>query len=274
LEGRLADGTTYMYYTFNSTVPGPLIRVRLHDRVELHLKNRQTSQLAHSIDLHAVTGPGGGSVLTQAKPGEKKTIVFTALKPGLYVYHCATAMVAEHITSGMYGLILVEPESGLPRVDREFYVMQGELYTRDPFGEFGRQQFDRGKLLDERPEYFVFNGAVGALTRDHPLTAKVGETVRILFGVGGPNATSSVHLIGEHWDRVYDQASLTSRPLTNVQTTVVPPGGATVVEFKLEMPGKFLLVDHALTRMERGLLGVLMAEGPPHPDMLRSITTE
>jgi copper-containing nitrite reductase len=269
VEGQLAEGASYRYMTFNGRVPGPLIRVRMGDTVELHLKNHAGSQLAHSIDLHAVTGPGGGSSLTQSSPGQEKVLTFQALKPGLFVYHCATAMVAEHITSGMYGLILVEPSKGLPAVDHEFYVMQGEIYTRQPFGEYGLQEFDRRKLLDERPEYLVFNGAVNALTKDHPLHAKVGETVRIFFGVGGPNRIASFHLIGEHWDRVYDQASLTSAPLTNVQTTVVPPGGATVVEFTLEMPGRFLLVDHALSRLEHGLLGFLQVEGPANPRIFR-----
>lgn len=267
VEGQLADGTTYTYLTFNGQVPGPFVRVRIDDTVELHLKNRSTSQLTHSIDLHAVTGPGGGAVLTQAPPGEEKVFTFKAIKPGLFVYHCATAMIAEHIAGGMYGLILVEPKEGLPRVDREFYVMQGEVYTHQPFGEYGLQRLDRNKLLAEGPEYVVLNGSVGALTKEYPLQAKVGETLRIFFGVVGPNLISSFHVIGEHFDRVYDQASLTSPPVTNVQTTSVAPGGATVVELKVEVPGRFLLVDHALSRLERGLLGFLQVEGTQQPEL-------
>ncbi|HLV35005.1 MAG TPA: multicopper oxidase domain-containing protein, partial [Spirillospora sp.] len=185
-----------------------------------------------------------------------------------YVYHCATPSVAHHITSGMYGLILVEPEGGLPPVDREFYVMQGELYTVQPYGTAGHLDFSYQKMLDERAEYFVFNGAAGALTQDeYALRAKVGETVRIFFGVGGPNATSSFHVIGEIFDRVYDQASFTSPPLTDVQTALVPPGGATMVEFTLDVPGNYVLVDHALSRMERGLAGYLIVEGVDSPDI-------
>ena len=134
-------------------------------------------------------------------------------------------MVANHISSGMYGLILVEPPGGLPKVDREFYVMQGELYTDRPFGQQGHDEFSVEKLLAERAEYFVFNGAVGALTTEHPMKAKVGETVRIFFGVGGPNATSSFHVIGEIFDRVYKEAAIGPPPATNVQTTMVPAGG-------------------------------------------------
>jgi nitrite reductase (NO-forming) len=269
LEGQLADGTTYNYMTFNKQVPGPLIRVRVDDTVELHLKNLTASQLTHSIDLHAVTGPGGGSVLTQAPPGQEKIVTFKVIKPGLFVYHCATAMVAEHITSGMYGMILVEPADGFPPVDREFYVMQGELYTERPFAEYGLQKLSRKKLLAETPEYLVFNGAVGALRSEHPLRAKVGETIRIFFGVGGPNKISSFHIIGEHFDRLYNLASLASPPLKTVQTTLVPPGGAAIVELKLEVPGKYLLVDHALSRLEKGLLGFLQVEGPEHPELYR-----
>ncbi len=261
-EGKLSEGTTYTYWTFNGKVPGPLIRVRVGDTVEVHIKNNKKSIMVHSVDFHAVTGPGGGAVFTQVSPGGEKVFTFKALNPGLFVYHCATPMVANHISNGMYGLILVEPEGGLPPVDREFYVMQGELYTKEPFGQQGHQEFNVEKLLAETPEYVVFNGEVGALTQEHPLKAKVGETVRIFFGVGGPNLTSSLHMIGEIFDRVYNQASLTSPPLTNVQTTVVPPGGATVVEFKLEVPGRYILVDHALSRTERGLSGFLIVEGP------------
>ena len=205
--------------------------------------------------------------MTQTKPGEETVFTAKAINVGLFVYHCATPMVADHFSNGMYGLILVEPEGGLPPVDREFYVMQGELYTAGEFGEQGHQMSDTTKLLDEEPEYFVFNGAVGALTTQKPLKANVGESVRIFFGVGGPNFTSSFHVIGEIFDRVYDQASLTGAPLTDVQTTLVPPGGATMVEFNLEVPGNYILVDHALSRLQRGLAGYLVVEGEPNPEI-------
>src|SRR3990172_3073299 len=261
VEGQLADGTTFTYWTFNGQVPGPFFRVKVGDTLEVHMKNSTSSTMTHSVDFHAVTGPGGGATMTQTPPGQETAFTAKAINPGLFVYHCATPMVADHIANGMYGLILVEPEGGLPAVDREFYVMQGALYTTGAFGEQGHQMSDTTKLLNEDPEYFVFNGAVGALTDQKPLTANVGETVRIFFGVGGPNFTSSFHVIGEIFDRVYQQASLTSDPLTDVQTTLVPPGGATMVEFEIDVPGRYLLVDHALSRLERGLVGFLYAEG-------------
>lgn len=268
--GQLSTGATYKYWTFNDKVPGPFIRVREGDTVTINMANAEDSDHIHSIDLHAVTGPGGGAAVTQAAPGQTKSFTFKALKPGLYVYHCATPMVAQHITNGMYGMILVEPEGGLPEVDREFYVMQGELYTAQKHGTVGHQEFSLEKLLDERPEHMMFNGAMGALTDRYKLEAKVGETVRIYFGVGGPNLISSFHVIGEIFDRVYDNASLTSPPLTDVQTTVVPPGGATIVEFKLEVPGNYTLVDHALSRAEKGLAGTLVVTGDEDPSIFRS----
>ena len=271
VTGQLDDGTSYHYWTFDGKVPGPFVRVRVGDTVEVHLKNADDSALMHSVDFHAVTGPGGGGVATQAAPGEEKGFVFKALNPGLYVYHCATPPVAQHISAGMYGLILVEPEGGLPKVDREFYVMQGELYTEAAIGTKGEAIESYDKLIAEQPEYYLFNGAVGALTSQEPLNAKVGETVRIYFGVGGPNATSSFHVIGEIFDKVYSLADMTSPPLANVQTITVPPGGAAAVEFELDVPGKFILVDHALSRMEKGLVGILNVEGPENPEVFKVI---
>jgi nitrite reductase (NO-forming) len=265
VQGRLADGTLFNYWTFDGKVPGPMVRVRVGDTVELTLKNNASSRMSHSIDLHAVTGPGGGATVTQVPPGEQRTFTFKALHAGLFVYHCATPLIASHISAGMYGMILVEPEDGLPPVDHEFYVMQGEIYTVEPFGAKGLLQLSDEKVVAERPEYFVFNGSVGALTDLYPMRAKVGDTVRIYFGVGGPNATSSFHMIGEVFDRAYPLASLTSPPLTDVQTLSVPPGGAAVVEMELQVPGKYIMVDHALARAERGLMGWLLVEGPENP---------
>lgn len=262
VEGRLSDGSTYRYWTFNDTVPGPFLRIRQGDTVTINLKNAEDSINIHSVDFHSVTGPGGGADVTQVRPGETKSFTFKALHPGLFVYHCATPMIAHHITNGMYGMILVEPEGGLPQVDREYYVMQGELYTAKKYGSRGLQEFSVSKLLDENPEYLMFNGSIDALTRTFNMTANVGEEVRIFFGVGGPNLSSSFHLIGEVFDRVYNLASFTSAPLTDVQTTLVPPGGAAMVEFEVDYPGEYTLVDHALSRSEKGLIGILTVNGP------------
>ena len=273
VTGELADGATYRYWTFNRKVPGPFIRVKVGDTVEVNLKNHHDSIVMHNVDFHAVTGPGGGAKATEANPGESRGFTFKALNPGLYVYHCATPMVAQHIANGMYGMILVEPEGGLPKVDREFYVMQGEIYTEQAFGAQGHLEESIDKLVSERPEYFVFNGTTEAL-KASPLKAKVGETVRVYFGVGGPNYTSSFHVIGEIFDQVYTLGSLTTAPLNDVQTITTPPGGAAVVDFKLEVPGKYVLVDHALSRVERGLAGILEVEGPDNPSVFQDHTPQ
>ena len=262
LVKRLADGVEYTFWTFGGNVPGNFIRVREGDEVEFHLNNHPSSKLPHNIDLHAVTGPGGGAASAFTAPGHTSQFTFKALKPGLFVYHCATSPVPMHIGSGMYGMILVQPKEGMAPVDKEYYVMQGEFYTTGRYGEEGLQSFDMSKALDERPPYVVFNGAVGSLVGDKALTAKVGETVRIFFGDGGPNLVSSFHIIGEIFDRVYPEAALTHRA-ENVQTTLVPSGGATMVEFQVRVPGTYVLVDHSITRaFNKGALGMLKVSGP------------
>jgi nitrite reductase (NO-forming) len=259
---RLADGVDYTFWTFGGDVPGSFIRIRVGDDVEFHLNNAPDSKLPHNIDLHAVTGPGGGATSSFTAPGHSSQFSFKALNPGLYVYHCATAPVGMHVANGMYGLILVEPEGGLPPVDHEYYVMQGEFYTAAAFGVEGLQPFDMNKAIDERPAYVVFNGAVGSLVGDKALTAKVGETVRLFVGNGGPNLTSSFHVIGEIFDNVYQEGGTTISQ-HNVQSTLVPAGGSAIVEFKVDVPGTFILVDHALFRaFNKGALGMLKVSGP------------
>lgn len=258
LTAELDDGMEYLYYTFNSTVPGPFLRAKVGDEITLTLKNSPESQNVHSIDLHAVNGPGGGSTLTQVFPGEEASFTFNALNPGIYIYHCATPSVADHITNGMYGLILVEPEGGLDPVDREFYVMQGEFYPILARGEEGTTQLSGEKMDDEDPEYIVFNGKVGGLSNENALTAKVGETIRLYVGNGGVSKSSNFHVIGEIFDTVYPEGGT---PTThNVQTTNIPAGGATIVEFTVNEPGTYLLVDHALSRLTKGAVGELIVE--------------
>jgi nitrite reductase (NO-forming) len=269
--GQLADGVTYTYWTFNGTVPGPFIRLRVGQVVEMHIKNLANSTMTHSIDSHAILGTGGGSVYSQTPPGMESIFEFTAMRAGLFMYHCATADIPTHIANGMYGLILVEPKEGLPKVDREFYVAQGEFYTQGPLGEKGHQAFSYAKANAETPEYVVFNGRVGALTGNGTMKAKVGDTIRIFFLDAGPNLISSFHVIGGILDRVYIEGSIASPPLMNVQTTVVPAGGAVMVEFKAEVPAKLTLVDHALFRIHRGALGMIDVEGPSNPAIFSSV---
>jgi nitrite reductase (NO-forming) len=270
---EIADSVQYPIWTFGGSVPGRFIRVREGDVVELHLKVAGNSTMPHNIDLHAVTGPGGGAKASLTIPGHESVFTFTAMNPGLFVYHCATSPVPMHMANGMYGMILVEPRAGLPKVDREFYVMQSEFYTKGKFGDVGLQQLDMDKGIDERPTYVVFNGRVGALTGAGALQATVGERVRIFFGDAGPNLTSSFHVIGEVFDNVYTEGSTT---LTehNVQTTSVPAGGSAVVEFGVEKPGDLILVDHAIFRaFNKGALGMLHVTGEDDPRVFAARAT-
>lgn len=270
---RLADGVDYVMWTFGGTMPGRFIRVREGDQVELHLKNAANSTMPHNIDLHAVTGPGGGAKATLTIPGSESVITFSALNPGLYIYHCATSPVPMHIANGIYGLILVEPKGGLPAVDREYYVLQSEFYTKTKFGTPGLAELDMDKGVDENPTYIVFNGSVGALTGQGVLTANVGEKVRLYVGNAGPNLTSSFHVIGEIFDNVYGEGGATINA-HNVQTTLIPAGGAAIVEFAVEAPGDYILVDHAIFRaFNKGALGILTVSGAENPMVINSVKT-
>lgn len=273
-KGRLADGVEYEFWTFNGTVPGPFARVRVGDTVVFRLKNSESSQNIHSIDLHAVTGPGGGAKATQTIPGGHTAFEWKTLNPGLYIYHCATSHIPTHIANGMYGLIMVEPEKGMPRVDHEYYVVQGDFYTAGKFGEKGFQPYSVEKGRDEKAEYVVFNGSVGAVTGPGALKAKAGETVRLYVGNGGPNLVSAFHVIGEIFDKVYQEGAMGSEPARNVQTTMIPPGGAAIVEFKVDVPGSYILVDHSIFRaIDKGAVGILDVAGKDSAQVFMPVKT-
>lgn len=272
-EGTMTDGTTYNYWTFGGSVPGSFIRTRVGDEVEFTLSNHPDNKLPHNIDLHAVTGPGGGATSSFVAPGHEKVFKFKTLNPGLYVYHCATAPVGMHIANGMYGLILVEPEGGLPQVDKEYYIMQGDFYTAGDNGDSGLQAFDMKKAVAEDADYVVFNGKVGSLTGDNALTANLGETVRLYVGNGGPNLVSSFHVIGEIFDKVHMEGG--SSINENVQTTLIPAGGATIVEFKVDVPGTFIIVDHSIFRaFNKGALGMIKVTGEENTAVYSGVVQE
>jgi FtsP/CotA-like multicopper oxidase with cupredoxin domain len=379
--GTLAEGKQYKFWSYNGTVPGPMLRVRLGDTVEFHLSNHSSSEFPHNIDIHAVNGPGGGAAVSLVAPGDEKVFRFKTLHPGLYVYHCASPIpsIPAHIANGMYGLILVEPKHGLPRVDHEFYVFQSEFYTQDSedfslvsvepieivkkkkmefpietvlesvsekeeteeletevlevnkkedmldsflnmfdssetqvksvdedssispeqdkstdddsiMNEFSEEpselfespepleqkknyvlELSYEKGLKEQPDYVVFNGSQGALLGKNSLKVKVGEKIRIYFGNIGPNGISSLHIIGEIFDQVYLEGALNGMTNKNVQTTLVPSAGATIVEFTIDVPGEYLLVDHSIFRMDKGAIGLISATGDENPEIFESI---
>jgi nitrite reductase (NO-forming) len=263
---EISEGVTYTFWTFGGTVPGSFIRVRQGDTVEFHLRNMPDSKMPHNIDLHGVTGPGGGAASSFTAPGHASQFTFKALNAGLYVYHCATAPVGMHVANGMYGLILVEPPNGLPKVDREYYVMQGDFYTKGKYREKGHQPFDMEKAIDEHATYVLFNGMEGAMTGDKALAAKTGETVRMYVGNGGPNLVSSFHVIGEIFDKVWFEGG--TKYQENVQTTLIPAGGSAIAEFRMEVPGTYILVDHSIFRaFNKGALAMLKADGPERKDI-------
>ena len=264
---KMDDGVEYRYWTFDGDVPGRMIRVREGDTVEVEFSNNPSSTVPHNVDFHAATGPGGGAAASFTAPGRTSTFSFKALQPGLYIYHCAVAPVGMHIANGMYGLILVEPKEGLPKVDKEFYIVQGDFYTKGKKGAQGLQPFDMDKAVAEQPEYVVFNGHVGAIAGDNALKAKAGETVRMYVGNGGPNLVSSFHVIGEIFDKVYVEGGKLINE--NVQSTIIPAGGSAMVEFKVDVPGSYTLVDHSLFRaFNKGALGQLKVEGAENPEIM------
>ena len=264
---KMADGVDYTYWTFNGDVPGQMIRVREGDTVEVEFSNNPNSTVPHNVDFHASTGTGGGAAATFTAPGRTSTFRWKALQSGLYIYHCAVAPVGMHIGNGMYGLVLVEPKEGLPKVDKEFYIVQGDFYTKGKYGEPGLQPFDMDKAIREDADYVVFNGHVGAIAGDNALKAKVGETVRMYVGNGGPNLVSSFQVIGEIFDKVYVEGGKLINE--NVQSTLIPAGGAAMIEFKVDIPGSFTIVDHSLFRaFNKGALGQLVVEGEDHPEIM------
>jgi FtsP/CotA-like multicopper oxidase with cupredoxin domain len=356
IVGDLADGKRYKFWSFNGKVPGPMIRVRLGDTVEFHMSNHPSSKFPHNIDLHAVNGPGGGASVSLVAPGEERVFRFKTLHPGLYVYHCASPIpsISTHIANGMYGLLLVEPKHGFPRVDHEFYVFESEFFTQvsneedlsapkvkvepielkkkqektkpsaekekineeegfmgsfvntffgDSSGSLEPDKSDIQKALQdsiietvidepldfpqpekqyllelslekgskEQPDYVVFNGRQGALLGENALKVNVGEKVRIFFGNIGPNGISSFHIVGEIFDRVYLEGSVNGVVNRNVQTTLVPSAGAAIVEFTIDVPGDYLLVDHSIFRIDKGAIGMITAVGKSRPKIFESI---
>ena len=254
-----------------SGTPGPVIRARVGDVLRLTVTNPASNTHPHNIDLHAVTGQGGGAEATTVAPGETRTIEARMLYPGFFMYHCAYGDVPAHISHGMYGGILVEPETPLRSVDHEWYMVQSEFYTVDT--EAGVAEFDREAVTDEKPSFVVFNGAKGALTGDNALQMAVGEKARIYFVNAGLNLASNFHPIGSHWDAVYPEAALLAEPIRGSQTTLVPAGGGVVVELLGLVPSEIVLVDHALARaFDKGAIGQIVISGEEQLEIFEEVT--
>lgn len=267
---EIEDGTLFHYMTFNGQVPGPMIRVREGDTVNLTFRNPKDNLLPHNVDFHAVAGPGGGAAADMAAPGQQAHLRFKVTYPGAFIYHCAVPNFDEHISAGMFGMILVEPREGLPKVDHEFYLGQNEIYVKDTAGAGGYHEFDSTAMLAEDPAYVVLNGRAYGLMKGRygAMQVKTGESARVYFVTGGPNLTSSFHAIGNVWKEVWPQGSLRSEPLRYIQTQPVPPGSTMIATLDFPVPGDFKLLDHAVTRaIHKGCLAIIHAEGPENPEL-------
>ena len=273
ITGPLSRQYKYRFWGFNGSVPGPVIRARKGDVLEIQFTNKDENGVAHNIDFHAVEGPGGGAPALFAEQDETKTACFRLQHAGLFMYHCATGPIPMHISNGMYGMVLVEPEDGLPPVDKEFAVVQSEFYTVPSLDDPKKTlEYSYSDGLDEKPQYVLFNGKEGALT-DNPLLVKTGERVRMYFVNAGPNLFSAFHIIGITPDKLYRDGDFISPPARSVQTALVPPGGATALEFNALVPGTYTLVDHAIHRIDKGAIGILKVFGDPRPDIYDADST-
>jgi nitrite reductase (NO-forming) len=253
--------------------PGPIVRGRSGDVVNISLTNLATNQRPHNIDFHAVTGQGGGAADLTANPGETKTIQVRLLYPGAFMYHCAYGDVPVHIARGMYGMFIVDPEIPLPAVDHEWAIMQSEWYVGDPDAS-GEVPFDSEALRNEEPRYVTFNGRPDALVGDNTLEMAVGERARIYFVNEGLNLDSNFHPIGSHWDLVYPEAAThpANRVIRGSQSTLVVAGGGTVVELDGLVPSTIILVDHALVRtFYKGAIGTIVVSGEAQPELFSAV---
>ncbi len=270
VTAEIEPGVTFDYMTFGGQVPGPMIRVRQGDTVELTLTSRAGNIMPHNIDFHAVYGTGGGADATLVVAGQSNGMSFRAMYPGAFIYHCAVPTLDQHISSGMFGMIVVEPWEGLPPVDHEFYLGQHEVYTDQPAGTPGHHNFNFQSMQREDATYVLLNGEKQALTssRRGAIAVKTGESARIFFVCGGPNLTSNFHPIGNVWSRAWREGAILSNPERYVQTVAVPPGSCLIAEMQFPVPGEVKLVDHALSRVtSKGMLGIIAIEGEPQLDI-------
>lgn len=270
MKAEIEPGVTFSYMTFGGRVPGPMIRVRQGDTVRFTLENLPDSVMVHNMDFHAVYGTGGGAEATNVAPGQAERIQFKATYPGAFIYHCAVPSFDYHVSSGMFGMIVVEPPEGLPPVDHEFYLAQQEVYTNKAAGEEGQHQFDFEAMLAENPTYVLLNGQKHALTESGfgALRTQTGDTARIFFVNGGPNLTGSFHAIGNVWTKAWREGATESAPARNAQTIGVPPGSCGIFEMEFPVPETIKLVDHAVTRsLRKGFLGHIKVDGAPRPEI-------
>jgi len=273
---EIAPGVKFSAWTFGDTVPGPVVRAKVGDRVKFTMSNRSdepvpgvrmtAAPMMHSMDFHsAMVSPQ--DKYRSIAPGQTISFEFTLNYPGVFMYHCGTPMVLEHIASGMYGMMIVEPRNGYPtKVDREYAVTQSEFYTKlDP----QRRKVD-GQLLHvldgdrvraKAPTYTVFNGRHNGMV-DKPLEAKPGERVRLFVMNVGPSNTSSFHVVGTIFDRVWMDGNPDNQ-FRGMQTVLLGSSNGAIVEFMIPEAGSYVMVDHHFANASQGAIGLIAAGGMP-----------
>src|SRR5690349_11338776 len=273
---ELAPGIKFSAWTFGDQVPGPVVRVRVGDRVKFSMTNRSdepapglqvmAAPMMHSMDFHAAMVSPQDKYRSIA-PGQTISFEFTANYPGIFMYHCGTPMVLEHIASGMYGMVVVEPRNGYPtKVDREYAVVQSEFYTKlDPQKRKIDGQplyvLDGDRVRTKAPTYTVFNGRYNGMV-DHPLPAKPGERVRLFVLNVGPSNTSSFHVVGTIFDRVWFEGNPDNQ-FRGMQTVLLGSSNGAIVEFVIPEEGNYVMVDHHFANASQGAIGLIAASNKP-----------
>ncbi|CAH1203883.1 Copper-containing nitrite reductase [Paenibacillus plantiphilus] len=243
---EISKGVFYNAWTFNGTVPGPILRVKEGDTIHFTLRNMDP-EVPHSMDFHAVHAAPSKKFI-DIMPGEQGTFSYPANTPGVFMYHCGTKPVLAHIANGMYGVIIVEPKDGYPsdkEIDREYTIVQSEWYKEKDFEDF----------MNGEPEYVVFNGNDFTLS-EQPLLAKVGDTVRLYVNNVGPNEVSSFHIVGTIMDRVYIDGN-PRNVLYGMQTVLLPASGGAIVEFTVTEEGDYPIVTHQFDHASKGAVAIL-----------------
>jgi nitrite reductase (NO-forming) len=246
---EIGAGVPYNAWTFGGTVPGPVVHLRQGDTVEFTLKN--SGRTGHSIDFHAAETPWNLNYKT-ILPGESLSFTWQASYPGVFMYHCGTAPVLHHIANGMYGAVVVDPETPL-RPAREYVLVQSEFYASSTGG--ATWNGDMVKMKAARPDLLAFNG-VAFQYRDLPLPATTGELVRLHVLNAGPTLFSAFHVIGAIFERVYVDGN-PDNVLRGVQTYTIPPGGAATFELRIPNAGQYPFVTHSFAYTEIGAVGLL-----------------